>query len=49
MKNFISRNEDVLVRRFSGRYRTNVWDYPGVNSFRAERLEDLALHPTVSS
>src|SRR5262245_10827707 len=31
----------------TGRYRTNVWDYPGVNSFRAGRLEDLALHPTV--
>jgi DNA modification methylase len=31
----------------TGRYRTNVWDYPGVNSFRAGRLEELALHPTV--
>ena len=30
-----------------GRYRTNVWDYPGVNSMRKGRLEDLALHPTV--
>lgn len=29
-----------------GRYRTNVWSYPGVNSFGASR-EDLALHPTV--
>jgi DNA modification methylase len=31
----------------SGRYRTNVWDYAGVNTFRAERSEDLAMHPTV--
>lgn len=31
----------------TGRYRTNVWDYPGVNSFRSGRLEELALHPTV--
>ena len=31
----------------TGRYRTNVWDYPGVNSFRAGRTEELALHPTV--
>jgi len=31
----------------TGRYRTNVWDYPGVNSFRAGRMEELALHPTV--
>ncbi len=30
-----------------GRYRTNVWDYAGVNSFGAERLKELALHPTV--
>ncbi len=31
----------------TGRYRTNVWDYAGVNSFREERLDDLSLHPTV--
>jgi DNA modification methylase len=30
-----------------GRYRTNVWDYAGVNGFRAGRAEDLAAHPTV--
>lgn len=30
-----------------GRYRTNVWSYPGVNTFKAERMEELALHPTV--
>ena len=30
-----------------GRYRTNVWSYAGVNSFRADRMEELALHPTV--
>jgi DNA modification methylase len=31
----------------TGRYRTNVWDYAGVNTFRAGRLEELELHPTV--
>jgi DNA modification methylase len=31
----------------TGRYRTNVWDYAGVNTFRAGRLDDLELHPTV--
>ena len=31
----------------TGRYRTNVWDYAGINTFRADRLDDLALHPTV--
>lgn len=30
-----------------GRNRTNVWDYAGVNSFRAARLDELAMHPTV--
>ena len=30
-----------------GRYRTNVWEYPGVNTFRKGRMEDLAMHPTV--
>lgn len=31
----------------NGRYRTNVWSYPGANSFSATRDEDLASHPTV--
>ncbi len=31
----------------TGRYRTNVWDYAGVNTMRAGRLEELAMHPTV--
>jgi DNA modification methylase len=30
----------------SGRYRTNVWDYAGVNTFRQGRLDDLEMHPT---
>ena len=30
-----------------GRYRTNVWDYAGVNSLKAGRLEELQMHPTV--
>lgn len=31
----------------SGRYRTTVWDYPGMNSMRKGRMEELAMHPTV--
>jgi DNA modification methylase len=31
----------------SGRYRTNVWDYPGISSLGSKRSETLALHPTV--
>ena len=30
-----------------GRSRSNVWNYPGVNSFKAGRLDELKLHPTV--
>lgn len=31
----------------TGRYRTNVWSYPGANTFRKGREKDLADHPTV--
>ncbi len=30
-----------------GRTRSNVWTYPGMNSFRAGRQDELAMHPTV--
>ncbi|WP_245953914.1 site-specific DNA-methyltransferase, partial [Parasphingopyxis lamellibrachiae] len=30
-----------------GRYRTNVWRYPGANTFRKGRMDDLRSHPTV--
>ncbi|MDP1618120.1 DNA methyltransferase [Phenylobacterium sp.] len=30
-----------------GRYRTNVWDYPGVSSMGASRKAALEMHPTV--
>jgi len=30
-----------------GRYRTNVWTYPGINSFGKGRDEALSWHPTV--
>lgn len=30
-----------------GRYRTNVWDHPGMASFGRGRTQDLKLHPTV--
>jgi DNA modification methylase len=31
----------------TGRYRTNVWDYPGISSIGGNRAEELAMHPTV--
>jgi DNA modification methylase len=30
-----------------GPHRSNVWDYAGVNTMRAGRLDELAMHPTV--
>jgi DNA modification methylase len=30
-----------------GRNRSNVWTYAGVNSFKAGRLDELTVHPTV--
>ena len=30
-----------------GRYRTNVWQYAGVNALGADRDDALAMHPTV--
>ena len=37
---------NIELGRF-GRYRANVWDHPGVNSFKSGRGNDLAMHPTV--
>lgn len=31
----------------NGRHRSNVWSYPGANSFGSDRAEALAAHPTV--
>ena len=31
----------------TGRYRTNVWEYAGVNGFSRDRDAELAMHPTV--
>lgn len=36
---------NVQLGKF-GRNRTNLWTYPGVNTFRAGRMEDLQAHPT---
>lgn len=37
---------NVELGRF-GRNRTNVWNYPGVNTFGTDRGNELAMHPTV--
>lgn len=36
----------IELGRF-GRYRTNVWDYAGVNTLRPGRMAELSMHPTV--
>ena len=43
-----SHRNNVQLGQF-GRYRTNVWNYPGVNSFSRSTAEGnlLELHPTV--
>ncbi len=38
--------DNVQMGRF-GRNRSNVWTYPGANTFRSGRKQDLADHPTV--
>lgn len=37
---------NVELGRF-GRNRSNIWSYPGVNSFGKDRDSELAMHPTV--
>lgn len=41
-----SHQNNVELGRF-GRNRSNVWNYAGINTFGANRMETLALHPTV--
>lgn len=46
-KNGTARHVNNVELGKHGRYRTNVWNYAGVNTFRKGRLDDLATHPTV--
>jgi DNA modification methylase len=41
-----AHRNNVELGRF-GRNRSNVWTYPGVNSFGRGRMQTLASHPTV--
>lgn len=42
-----ARHRDNVQMGRHGRNRSNVWTYAGANGFGAERLADLAAHPTV--
>ncbi|HBR69919.1 MAG TPA: DNA methylase N-4 [Rhodospirillaceae bacterium] len=49
---FVFRHGDAAhINNFElgqhGRYRSNVWNYPGVNTFTGKGFQQLALHPTV--
>jgi DNA modification methylase len=44
-KNGSAPHTNNILLGMHGRYRSNVWDYPGVNSFG--RTDDLKMHPTV--
>ncbi|MGE0760426.1 MAG: site-specific DNA-methyltransferase [Pirellulaceae bacterium] len=46
-KNGKTRHINNVALGKYGRYRTNVWHYPGMNSFGKHRDEQLAMHPTV--
>ena len=37
---------NVELGRFE-RNRTNVWHYPGISGFKADRMQELSWHPTV--
>ncbi len=47
MKNGTARHINNFGLGDKGRYRTNVWDYPGLAGWTADRAEELAMHPTV--
>lgn len=46
-KNGEGKNINNVELGKNGRYRTNVWNYRGVNSLRNGRTEELTMHPTV--
>lgn len=47
LKNGKARHINNVQLGSNGRYRTNVWQYPGVNSFGGGRMDELTMHPTV--
>jgi DNA modification methylase len=46
-KNGVAPHINTFELGQHGRYRTNVWQYRGVNTSKAGRMNELALHPTV--
>jgi len=48
-KNGKAKHQNHIQLGKYGRYRTNVWDYPGVRATNPASLELLKLHPTSKS
>ena len=48
-KNGKAKHQNHIQLGKNGRYRTNVWDYPGVRATNPESLELLKLHPAVKA
>jgi DNA modification methylase len=46
-KSGVAAHINNFERGQHGRSRTNIWEYAGISSARAGRLEELAMHPTV--
>lgn len=46
MKNGTARHINNFGLGEKGRHRSNVWDYPGLAGWSAERSDQLAIHPT---
>lgn len=46
-KNGTAKHINNVQLGSNGRYRTNLWQYPGVNSFGGGRMDELKMHPTV--
>lgn len=47
MKNGRGRHINNFGLGEKGRHRTNVWSYPGLSGWTADRQAQLAMHPTV--
>jgi DNA modification methylase len=46
-KNGVGPHQNNIELGRHGRNRSNVWSHAGVNTFRAGRLDELSIHPTV--
>ncbi len=46
-KNGKAKHQNHIQLGKNGRYRTNVWDYPGIRATNPASLELLKLHPTI--